>query len=228
MALPVPVLCIGLTLAGLAGAAAATGPAPVRGTLATIRGRVEWKRELPPVEPRLAVNDLGMHGPRETPDRRRSVVYLTSGPQAAFEDVERPRAVLDQRNQTFVPYVLAIRAGTTVEFPNSDRTYHNVFSFSKAKRFDLGRYARGQSKSVRFDQPGVVRVFCEIHSHMSAYILVFGHRYFATTDVDGRYQIEDVPAGTYSIVAWSDGEERETRSVRVPESGVVELDFTVN
>jgi plastocyanin len=219
-----------LACGGLAAAAfaATTLSGEARGPLATIRGRVEWRRELPPIEPRLAVNDLGMHPPRDGPDRRRSVVYLDTAPQGAFEESERPRAVLDQRNQTFVPYVLSIRAGTTVEFPNSDRTYHNVFSFSKAKRFDLGRYARGQSKSVRFDQPGVVRVFCEMHSHMSAYILVFAHRYFATTGADGHYQIEDVPPGTYTAMAWSDGETRGMRTVRVPEGGLVELDFVID
>jgi plastocyanin len=170
-----------------------------------------------------------MEGPRDAPDRRRSVVYLASAPQGAFEGVERPRAVLDQRNQAFVPFVLAVTVGTTVEFPNSDKTYHNVFSFSKAKRFDLGRYARGQSKFVRFGEPGVVRVFCEIHSHMAAYILVFAHRYFATTDAEGRYRIDDVPPGAYTAVAWNDGEARDTRSVRVPEGGgPVELDFVVN
>src|SRR5206468_1029942 len=105
----------------------------------------------------------------------------------------------------------AIRAGTAVDFPNRDRTYHNVFSFSKAKRFDLGRYAGGLSKAIRFDEPGVVRVFCEIHSHMSAFILVFAHRYFATTDAEGRYRIDDVPPGTYTVVAWNDGEAREHR-----------------
>ena len=72
-----------------------------------------------------------MGRPRGAPDRRRSVVYLRRRPQGAFEDVERPRAVLDQRNEAFVPYVLAITVGTTVDFPNSDRTYHNVFSLSK-------------------------------------------------------------------------------------------------
>ena len=135
--------------------------------------------------------------------------------------------MLDQRNEAFVPYVLAITLGTTVDFPNSDRTYHNVFSFSKPRRFDLGRYGRGESKSVRFDKPGVVRVFCEIHSHMSAFILVFAHRFFATTDAEGRYRIDDVPSGTYTLAAWNDGEVRETRPVRVSEGSATEQDFVV-
>ena len=80
---------------------------------------------------------------------------------------------MDQRNERFVPHVLAVMVGTVVDFPNSDLTYHNVFSLSRAKRFDLGRYAAGKSKSVRMDRPGVVRVFCDIHSHMNAFVLVF-------------------------------------------------------
>jgi plastocyanin len=200
-----------------------------RAPLGSIRGRVDVKREIPVVEPRPMVAELGMGAPRAAPDRRRSVVYLASAPQGAFEDVELQRAVLDQRNEAFVPYVLAITVGTTVDFPNSDKTYHNVFSYSKPRRFDLGRYARGESKSVRFDEPGVVRVFCEIHSHMSAYILVFAHHYFATTDGEGRYHIEGVPPGNYNVVAWNDGAARETRAVHVPEGGGgVELDFVVN
>ena len=95
---------------------------------------------------------------------------------------------MDQRNETFVPHLLAITVGTTVDFPNNDRTYHNVFSLSKRQRFDLGRYGAGHSKSVRFDHPGVVRVFCDIHSHMNAFILVFNHRFFNITDPDGRYR----------------------------------------
>jgi plastocyanin len=207
----------------------ATQPPSTRGPLGSIRGRVEVKREPAPVEGRLAVSALGMPAQRGVPDRKRSVVYLASAPQGAFEDVERPPAVLDQRDEAFVPYVLAIMVGTTVEFPNSDTIYHNVFSFSRPRRFDLGRYARGQSKSVRFGEPGVVRVFCEIHSHMSAYILVFAHHYFAMTNSEGRYHLDDVPPGTYTVVAWTDGEVRDQRPVRIPENGgPVELDFVVN
>jgi hypothetical protein len=135
---------------------------------------------------------------------------------------------MDQRGETFVPHVLAVAAGTVVDFPNNDGTYHSVFSLSKARRFDLGRYAQGRSKAVRFDRPGVVRVFCDTHSHMSAFILVFNHNYFDTADSLGRYQIEDVPPGTYSVVAWHEGETRVGRTVTIPpEGGVVDVDFVV-
>ena len=194
----------------------------------SIRGRVEVTREAPAPGARPSVGELAMPSPRDVPNRRRSVVYLDAAPQGAFEEHARARVVMDQHNETFVPYVLAVAVGTTVDFTNSDNTYHNVFSLSRARRFDLGRYAGGQSKSVRFDRPGVVRVFCEIHSHMSAFILVFAHRFFATTDSDGRYRIDNIPPGTYTIVAWNDGETRETRTVHIPEDGgTVEQDFVV-
>jgi plastocyanin len=165
--------------------------------------------------------------PPDAPDRRRSVLFLETAPQGAFEDADLPRPVLDQRNQTFVPWVLAIPVGTTVDFPNSDPTFHNVFSLSKPRRFDLGRYPKGAVRSVRFDRPGVVRVFCEIHAHMNAYILVFAHRYFATTDDAGRYRIPGVPPGRYRLVLWHDGREREVREVEVPAGGTAEADFAV-
>ena len=218
----------GLAIALAVAAGAVSPPLARAASLGSIRGRVEVLRDPPAPEARPTVGDLGMTSPRDVPNRRRSVVYLDAAPQGAFEEHEPARVVMDQHNETFVPYVLAIPVGTTVDFTNSDRTYHNVFSLSKPRRFDLGRYASGQSKSVRFDRPGVVRVFCEIHSHMSAFILVFAHRFFATTDGDGRYRIDNVPPGTYTIVAWNDGETRETRTVHVgDEGGIVEQDFVV-
>jgi plastocyanin len=212
-------LAVALVTAGAA--------APALAQPGTIRGRVDVRREStpPPTRPNLA--EIGPGAPVPAIDRRRSVVYLEAAPQGAFEEPERARVVLDQRNQTFVPHVLAVTTGTTVDFLNSDRTYHNVFSLSKAKRFDLGRYPRSQTRSVRFDRPGVVRVFCDIHSHMSAFILVFAHRYFAVTEPDGTYRIDRVPAGSYSLVAWNEGQERETRPVDVPAGGSVEADFTL-
>ncbi len=192
-----------------------------------IRGRVELRRAPLPAERRPGVADLGTAAARDLPDLLRSVVYLESAPRGAFETNEGGRAVMDQRNETFVPHVLAITTGTTVDFPNSDRFYHNVFSLSKTKSFDLGRYAAGHSRPVRFDRPGIVRVFCDIHSHMNAFILVFSHPFFAMTDAEGRYQIDDVPPGTYGVIAWNEGTSSETRPVTVPDGGVAEQDFTI-
>jgi plastocyanin len=193
----------------------------------TIRGRVELRHVLAAMERRPNVSDLGSAAERDASDRLRSVVYLESAPRRAFEQSEPVRAVMDQRNETFVPHVLAITTGTTVDFPNSDRLYHNVFSLSKPRPFDLGRYAAGKSQSVRFDRPGIVRVFCEIHSHMSAFILVFNHPFFAVTDTEGRYRLENVPAGNYSVVAWNEGLASEPKPVVVPEGGTSELDFAL-
>jgi plastocyanin len=191
----------------------------------SIRGHVDLQRPPAPSPRRPGVSDLGAAGPRDLPDLLRSVVYLESAPRGAFETSESGRVVMDQHNETFVPHVLAIMTGTTVDFPNSDPFYHNVFSLSKAGRFDLGRYAAGRSKAVRFDKPGIVRVFCDIHSHMNAFILVFSHPFFALTNAEGRYGIDRVPAGTYSVIAWNEGTASEPQSVTVPEGGVAELDF---
>jgi plastocyanin len=196
--------------------------------VSTIRGTVSVRLDLPAVAPRPSVNEVGAPARPDAPDRRRSVVYFETAPQGAFEDLDRPHAAMDQKNESFAPFVLAIVAGTTVDFPNRDRTYHNVFSLSKPQRFDLGRYAAGRSKSVRFDRPGVVRVFCDIHSHMNAFILVFAHRFFAATDGTGAYRIDNVPPGTYNLAVWTDGRVRATRTVRVGEEGsVVSQDFVV-
>jgi len=192
-----------------------------------IRGRVELRRPPPAQEPRPSVSGFGTVNRGEAPDRRRSVVYMETAPRGAFEQAEPVRATMNQRDETFVPHVIAITTGTTVDFPNSDRIYHNVFSLSKTTPFDLGRYAAGRSKAVRFDRPGIVRVFCEIHSHMSAFILVFSHPFFATTDTEGRYRIDNVPPGAYNVIAWNEGNASEPAPTVVPSGGVAELDITV-
>jgi plastocyanin len=209
------------------------------GPLGSIRGHVEVRRSVPPVEARPSVGEFGMPNPHDQPDRMTSVLYLESaaagalddrlgGPSAAAPVPPRGRARMTQRNETFVPHVLAVRVGTTVDFPNEDHTYHNVFSLSKTQRFDLGRYAAGQSKPVRFDRPGIVRVFCDIHSHMSAFTLVFSHRFFDTTDAEGRYEIRGIPPGKYTVVAWNDGAVRDSRPVVVPQQGgAIEQDFVI-
>jgi plastocyanin len=222
----------GLLRAVAAGAAsvlalAVPGAAHLSEADGTITGTVDTRRSQLVTEPRPASAGLGA-GPRRPVEFRPAVVYLEKAPGGAFELPEGGRASMDQRDQTFVPHVLAITVGTTVDFPNSDLTFHNVFSLSKTKSFDLGRYSRGKSKSVRFDRPGVVQVFCDIHSHMSAYILVFAHRYFAVTDRAGAYTIGRVPPGTYTLAVWHEGEVRETRAVTISDAGAaIDADFVI-
>jgi plastocyanin len=187
----------------------------------TIRGRVELPPQAARSDRRPAVSSIGSRDHRhdDVDDRPVSVVYLERAPRGAFGEPDERRLRMDQRNERFVPRVLAITVGSIVDFPNNDRTYHNVFSLSEARTFDLGRYAAGRSKPVRFDRPGVVRVFCDIHSHMSAFILVFAHRFFAVTDADGRYRIDNVPPGAYTVSMWHEASVAEARPVTVPESG---------
>src|SRR5262245_29418164 len=202
--------------------------APGQSRGASVRGRVELPRVPVMVERRPAAGELGEGRARDAAEWRRAIVYFETAPKGAFESEEREgvHAQMDQRNETFVPHLLAVTVGTVVDFPNDDRTYHNVFSLSKAKRFDLGRYASGRSKSVRFDRPGIVRVFCDIHSHMNAFILVFNHRFFSVADADGRYQIDGVPPGTYTLVAWVEGVVRDSKSVVISsDARSVEADF---
>ncbi len=130
------------------------------------------------------------------------VLYLESAPTLRGHGRPPANAALRQHNEQFTPHILPIVVGTTVDFPNDDPIYHNVFSLSQARTFDLGRYPRGRSKLIRFDTPGIVQVFCHIHADMSGYILVLEHPFFVVPDSLGRYALEGVPAGDYRLVAW--------------------------
>ena len=126
------------------------------------------------------------------------VVYLEGIPASA---VDRKHAIR-QRNLQFDPRVSVVVKGTTVDFPNDDKVFHNVFSTSRPARFDLGLYRSGSSKSVPFKRVGVVDVFCNIHPEMWSRVLVVPTTLFAATDASGKFRIDGVPPGTYPIVVW--------------------------
>lgn len=136
----------------------------------------------------------------------------------------RPPA-LSQKNKTFYPRVLPVLAGTTVDFPNDDDFFHNVFSLSKAKPFDLGLYRQGESKSVTFDRQGLVKVYCNIHPQMVSNILVLNNSHFWTTSSNGNFALLDLPPGTHTIRAWFEYGDPVTRQVWVRADGVSRVDL---
>ena len=135
------------------------------------------------------------------------------------------RVAIRQRNEAFTPRVVAVTIGSEVEFPNDDTIYHNVFSLSRARNFNLGRYPRGDTRRVRFDRPGVVKVFCDIHSHMSATVMVFDHPWFAMPDDGGRFELSAVPPGDRQITAWHERLGDTTLSLRVTSGRASTADF---
>ena len=141
-------------------------------------------------------------GGKPAPDVIVSVEGVALIPSKAQLPGGTPPALIDQREMKFIPRVLAVMVGKTVDFPNNDKTFHNVFSTSEAKKFDLGLYPSGQSRNVNFDKPGVVRILCNVHPNMEAYIVVKEHAYFSVVDSRGRYDIESIPLGKYRLAVW--------------------------
>jgi plastocyanin len=153
-----------------------------------------------------------------------AVVYL----EGSFDGpAERPVKEVAQKDLAFVPSLLAIQTGTKVEFPNLDPAYHNIFSFSPARRFDLGRYRSDEKPvpSVVFDNPGLVTLRCDIHEHMRALILVLPTPYFVTTDVAGHYRLENLPAGKYTLKAWINSRTTREQTVELTDGGSIRADF---
>ena len=133
---------------------------------------------------------------------------------------------ISHKEQAFSPRVLVITAGTTVDFKNDDRIYHNAFSLSKAKPFDLGIYPEGTSKYVTFNEPGLVRVYCNMHPAMISNILVLGNQYFTLTSDDGRFRIGSLPNGNFTLRIWSENAEQQSRVLNVTGNQTLTEDFT--
>jgi plastocyanin len=137
------------------------------------------------------------------------------------------RVAIRQANETFVPHMVAVTVGSTVEFPNDDPIFHNVFSLSRAATFDLGRFPKGHAKSRQFDRPGLVKLFCHLHSHMSAIVRVFDHPYFTVPDASGRFRLPGVPPGRYDVVAWHERAGEVTLPAVVAEGETASLAFSL-
>jgi plastocyanin len=130
------------------------------------------------------------------------VIYL-EGPSPAGIDSASPGPFnIQQLNRRFMPDLLVVPVGSTVSFPNMDPIFHNIFSLSKPKAFDLGSYDKGQTREVTFPKPGIVDVYCRLHPNMAATIVVTPNRWYAKSDRSGQFEIPNVPPGKYTVVAW--------------------------
>jgi len=144
--------------------------------------------------------------PDENPlafERSRVVLYLEGAAALHPAAAAKPETVeIEQINRQFLPDLTVVPVGTTVSFPNMDPIFHDVYSLSKAKSFDLGAYDKGQTRRVTFTRPGIVEVYCHLHPNMSATIVIVANRYYARPGRDGEYRIPNVPPGHYTLVAW--------------------------
>jgi plastocyanin len=158
-----------------------------------------------------------------------SVVYVDTILGKTFP-APTPHPVIDQKGLVFQPHVTAVQVGTTVDFLNSDSVAHNVFWTSvggnKKLNHNLGTWPKGDRKSFKFDTPGAVPILCNVHPEMSAYLVVVPTPYFATSDQAGNYKIENVPDGSYTVVAWHEGAKNQSKPVTV--SGDTKMDFTLS
>jgi len=138
---------------------------------------------------------------KTSPDLSDAVLYLEA--PATVSTAAQPTTVeIAITDKTYAPHVVVVPVGSTVRFPNHDPFNHNVFSVSEPNSFDLGLYGRGEAKSYTFAHPGLVRVYCNVHPRMVAYVLVMENRYFAQPGNDGSFAIDNVPAGRYRLHVW--------------------------
>lgn len=187
---------IALVLALATGSVAAQVAASVEGTVALPK---------PAAPAKLNARYAAQAGAWLPPEPPTAVVFLEGAPLPPDDRPATNVVQMVQKGMQFGPGLLAVRKGTRVEFPNADDFYHNVFSYSKAKRFDLGRFLKDEkAPAITFDQPGVVKLYCEIHEHMRGTVVVLETPYFVKTDTNGVYRLTGLPAGPFKLKAWID------------------------
>jgi plastocyanin len=179
-----------------------------------------WRLATPGAYP---TRRIGAVSTADTPEFQNVVVFLRDASGAA----PPMRVTVRQSDEVFVPHVVAVTAGSTVEFPNDDLVFHNVFSLSKAATFDLGRYPKGASKTATFPRSGIVKVYCHLHAHMSALVRVFDHPFFAVVGREGRFAIDGVEPGVHEIAAWHERAGEEVMRVTVEAGATHDVTFSL-
>ncbi len=161
---------------------------------------------------------------RRAQDTDQAVVWM-EGPKARMRPLG---ATVTMKSKAFVPRVTVVSVGGSVEFPNQDAIFHNVFSVSGSNRFDLQLYKKPKSASKVFEHPGVVRIYCNIHPQMSGFVLVRDNPFWARVGADGSYSIPDVPAGSWLLKGWHERSGESARTLQVPETGTASVSLTLD
>jgi plastocyanin len=173
-----------------------------------------------PLDPKPAEDPLAF-------ERSHVVVYIdgagaVSGPASGRTTVE-----IQQQDRTFAPDMVVVPVGSTVSFPNLDAIFHNIFSLSKPRSFDLGNYPKGETKMVTFPVPGIVYVYCHLHPNMSATIVISPTQWCVRASADGHFTLPAVPPGRYTVVAWHKAAGFVRKTVAVTENGTPSLTFDI-
>lgn len=218
----------GVSTAAPAATTTASKPAGTATLTATLEGVV-------PVRPlKAAPNAKDKYGARTTtvvdpPDPPTSVVWMVgSFPPLDSKSASVAKApVMDQRGFQFRPPMLAVQTGTPVSFPNKDPMYHSVFSYSAARKFDLGRFRAGEEPdAVVFDKPGTVSLFCDIHEHMRGQIVVVDTPYFVVTDAKGNFKLPNLPVGSHTFHVWLGPKESFEKKIELKAGEIVKVDWS--
>jgi plastocyanin len=214
-------------LAGFAAAVALACAADIRGMIVVERKLTRYNVSAAAgIYQRGGAVQLG-DNPEDDPisfERAHVAVYL-EGAQSSSGPAQVN--VMEQKNRRFVPDMLVIPAGSTISFPNSDPIFHNVFSLSKAKSFDLGNYPLGKTREVTFLKPGVVAVYCHLHPNMAASIVVTPSNWGTRAAADGAFSLRGIPAGTYSVVAWHKTAGTFRKRITLADGDNLEVDFVL-
>jgi len=217
---------IALIIGGLI--AATTVPAAaaqeIQGQLAITRTLTKQRVVLPAYTLRGVSPHKHDAAPSAINEWQRVVIYLESDKAPA---ATRALATLNQSGQKFEPELLVIPAGSTVSFPNSDPIFHNVFSLSRTRQFDLGNYPSGKTRMVMFDKPGVVQVFCHLHPDMNATILVVPNAWFTRPDEHGAFNFSGLPSGTYQVVVWHKSAGTFKQRIQVSQGSVAKMSMDI-
>ncbi|HEV8150490.1 MAG TPA: hypothetical protein VGP61_09940 [Gemmatimonadales bacterium] len=226
---------LALTLIGLGHSVPTPGrPVPKLGASGRIEGIASIATSLTTPRARVRVYEEPGSAParprREENPLANVVIYLEPTPalrNAAVREMAHRLPEVRQRGEHFVPHVLPVLVGTTVGFPNDDPIFHNVFSLSSIKSFDLGRYPRGSSRTVTFSRAGIVPVFCHIHADMNGFILVLDTPFFVSPDANGHFVIEGVPPGDYRLITWHERIRPMQAAVHIEAGGTTTLQLRI-